>query len=298
MIAGGCDTCQAFWPGVPELGSSGQEHVVYHENTSDGHGNRDMKYVERVIMGNMHEPGEPIEGQSHWCDWSVLVTHGRRRTELIRCHNIVRNDSDHCEAGHPNEMRSTGVTLTSKVDESIVADPVRDSCEVEDLASVPEASRTISVRVHRGCGRLTGFSVGTERHCGDVGFPLCPGCWARTKSEPIEEGPGGAEGSPVTERLREQCRAHAGGATCAERDIPCEDRCERCLAADEIEALRDVAEDAISAIEYLQQAYTTSTYHHPDDTERVATLDVTRALISRGLKVLGQKDLRQVETRS
>jgi hypothetical protein len=55
-----------------------------------------------IVMSN--KIVEPIEGQSHWCDgtnelldWSFVKR---------PCRNIVRNDSDHCEAGHPNAIRT------------------------------------------------------------------------------------------------------------------------------------------------------------------------------------------------
>lgn len=45
----------------------------------------------------MSEKQEPIEGQSHWCDgWTA---------DEEPCHQIVRHDSDHCEAGHSNKIR-------------------------------------------------------------------------------------------------------------------------------------------------------------------------------------------------
>jgi hypothetical protein len=39
----------------------------------------------------------PIEGQSHWCE--------ARNINGTKCQNIVRDDSDHCEAGHENAIR-------------------------------------------------------------------------------------------------------------------------------------------------------------------------------------------------
>jgi hypothetical protein len=42
---------------------------------------------------------EPIEGQSHWCDWLV-----GKPGEIRHCCNIVANDSDHCAAGHKNAI--------------------------------------------------------------------------------------------------------------------------------------------------------------------------------------------------
>ena len=41
--------------------------------------------------------GTPIEGQSHWCDGQT--------TDEEPCYQIVRNGSDHCEAGHGNRVR-------------------------------------------------------------------------------------------------------------------------------------------------------------------------------------------------
>ena len=45
----------------------------------------------------------PVDGQSHWCD---------RRTLLgKRCRNVVSNNSERCEAGHPNAIRFPGTRL-------------------------------------------------------------------------------------------------------------------------------------------------------------------------------------------
>ena len=60
-------------------------------------------------------PG-PIEGQSHWCDEDVAAVPRGRISDVWgnaskstrSCLNVVRNDSDHCAAGHKNKLRLAG----------------------------------------------------------------------------------------------------------------------------------------------------------------------------------------------
>ena len=53
----------------------------------------------------MDNKQEPIEGQSHLCDGFTA--------QYEPCSNVVRNDSDHCSAGHKNQLRvsASGVLL-------------------------------------------------------------------------------------------------------------------------------------------------------------------------------------------
>jgi hypothetical protein len=53
---------------------------------------------------NENRREHPIEGQSHWCD-------GWTADEELCC-QIVSNDSDHCEAGHPNQIRTFSRSLS------------------------------------------------------------------------------------------------------------------------------------------------------------------------------------------
>jgi hypothetical protein len=65
----------------------------------------------------------PVRGRSHWCDGH---TSDRRN-----CKQIVLNTSDHCEAGHPNFIRTL---LTSKVTPQDVS-AAFSAWETEDLSS-------------------------------------------------------------------------------------------------------------------------------------------------------------------
>ena len=82
---------------------------------------------------------EPIEGRSHWCDGWV-------RYGELRCGNVVSNDSDHCEAGHPNKLRDQNrsnswpyphspprLTVDSPLQDT--ASPEEPSYEIHDLAA-------------------------------------------------------------------------------------------------------------------------------------------------------------------
>ena len=64
---------------------------------------------------------KPIPGQSHWCDgWTA---------DDFKCMQIVLNTSNHCEAGHKNEIRPiTTAAVTTKT--GLQADS--DSYEVEE----------------------------------------------------------------------------------------------------------------------------------------------------------------------
>jgi hypothetical protein len=75
--------------------------------------------------------GEPIEGQSHWCDgWNRQAFPGNGWRFRLPCGNIVRNDSDHCEAGHKNKIRTQPSANINQAD--IVSDHV--SLDIDDLA--------------------------------------------------------------------------------------------------------------------------------------------------------------------
>lgn len=84
-------------------------------------------------------PG-PIEGQSHWCDEDVAAVPRGRISDVWgnaskstrSCLNVVRNDSDHCAAGHKNKLRLAGVTSIDGINWP-VHDPAWDSYEVGDL---------------------------------------------------------------------------------------------------------------------------------------------------------------------
>jgi hypothetical protein len=146
-------------------------------------------------MSNRIQLEVPVEGQSHWCD-------SKTRDNKF-CRNVVRNDSNHCAAGHKNKIRP--ISIMSARREPVIADPVQTGGEVswggvEDFAVAP---------------LLIAEKPGIETSSG----------WDHTE----------AKKHTITERLRERCSAYAGGMTCSERDIPLGDWCERCLAADKIE---------------------------------------------------------------
>jgi hypothetical protein len=84
-------------------------------------------------MDSGRKPEEPIEGQSHWCDGYITTERrdGRAELQIRSCFNVVRNDNDHCEAGHMNKIRLSGVMSTDVIRE-LNADPT--SYEVGDLA--------------------------------------------------------------------------------------------------------------------------------------------------------------------
>ena len=69
----------------------------------------------------------PTPGQSHWCDGRTLSGRG--------CKNVVADDSDHCEAGHPNKIR-TPMTLDA-VSSIAMVEPALLS--VDDLLSLSTA---------------------------------------------------------------------------------------------------------------------------------------------------------------
>ena len=53
-------------------------------------------------MTPMSEEPRPVPSKSHWCEG---------RTQQGReCHQVVSNDSDHCEAGHKNKIQMSGQT--------------------------------------------------------------------------------------------------------------------------------------------------------------------------------------------
>lgn len=82
----------------------------------------------------------PIEGQSHWCDG--LVNKEARPKDGVRlCHNIVRNDSDRCAAGHYNRPRPLPVA-SEGVREDLPA--AEKTMGVEDVAlhSAPDITQT------------------------------------------------------------------------------------------------------------------------------------------------------------
>jgi hypothetical protein len=56
-----------------------------------------MYFTEWSNMSDKGKQQGPIDGQSHWCDGQT--------TDEEPCYQVVRNDSDHCEAGHPNRIR-------------------------------------------------------------------------------------------------------------------------------------------------------------------------------------------------
>jgi hypothetical protein len=82
----------------------------------------------------MADAGEnkPIPGQSHWCDGD---TASKKAGKPFRhCNNVVNNDSDHCAAGHPNEIRSTSYPSESA---DLLSDNIpsgESSYEIHDLA--------------------------------------------------------------------------------------------------------------------------------------------------------------------
>lgn len=82
----------------------------------------------------------PIEGQSHWCDgWTA---------DEERCYQIVSDDSDHCEAGHPNRIRAVPRD-TSSGDSGAYADAADGlgSLSIEDVP--PAQPRDVRrIRMH------------------------------------------------------------------------------------------------------------------------------------------------------
>jgi hypothetical protein len=107
-----------------------------------------------------HQQQASTGGQSHWCEGYVVKKSGSRRESLRPCLNLVRNDSDHCEAGHKNKIKPDArVDLcgSAKNDESVVA----TSMGCEDVVSeVPTLKRGTKVAVS-----LTGTVVGQPRPC-------------------------------------------------------------------------------------------------------------------------------------
>ena len=90
----------------------------------------------------------PVEGQSHWCE-------GKTRFGF-RCRHIVRNENDHCEAGHVNKIRVLKVGTLTLRDQSVTS---RASFDIDELAAtvtpeiVAEAERT-------GAGLKVDFEIG------------------------------------------------------------------------------------------------------------------------------------------
>jgi hypothetical protein len=151
----------------------------------------------RVAMSDIENAAVPVRGQSHWCE-------GRASTRLgshiyyRSCRNVVRNNSDHCAAGHENKIRVSGPNAVSGDPAALIDAPQESgSLSVDDISG-PTGSSPISVP------------------------------W--TLEEARQHG--------IVERLLERCSAYANGETCSERGVAVEDMCERCIAAFEIERLR------------------------------------------------------------
>jgi hypothetical protein len=87
-------------------------------------------------MGKRYRQEIPIVGQSHWCEGRTLLG--------FKCHQVVRNDSDHCEAGHPNRLRHTNIAPTNNSNKS-TASPIQDSYDIETARTLlPEYSEIFS----------------------------------------------------------------------------------------------------------------------------------------------------------
>ena len=65
----------------------------------------------------------PAKGVSHWCEGRTL--HGER------CANVVRDDSDHCEAGHYNRPKTPLAVASGEHEHPPVTD---EGMSVEDIA--------------------------------------------------------------------------------------------------------------------------------------------------------------------
>jgi hypothetical protein len=182
----------------------------------------------------------PVGGQSHWCEG--------RNTDETRCQNIVRNDSDHCEAGHANAIHLLHYDLTPGDLEALADTGSGLSFEadeafhpfVEEYVANPSGRPLI---VTDGwCPRCGMHSL--QRGRNDIAVCTSPQClWRGGPIENYAEPPVGwihevAKRHDVVERLRERCAVYAGGKTCLERNLKPEDWCERCIAAHEIETLR------------------------------------------------------------
>lgn len=74
-----------------------------------------------------------IKGQSHFCDGYRKSIFPSRRSPR---NNVVRDDSDHCEAGHPNRLRTSPSDTTSRTPTSVGVVNESESLSVEDISSV------------------------------------------------------------------------------------------------------------------------------------------------------------------
>lgn len=104
----------------------------------------------------MQQRAMPIKGQSHWCEG---YTANKRA-----CRQVVLNTSDHCEAQHPNRVRS--ITPSDK-DLGPTA-PLSSALSVDDLADPPPRKKS-----NPGTGSTE--PVGITKRTGMISLDLAPG---------------------------------------------------------------------------------------------------------------------------
>ena len=229
--------------------------------------------------------GTPVEGQSHWCDGKIVVEGSYKKRP---CRNIVRNDSDHCAAGHKNRPRPVGFTSVIANDDLVThvrvrgvpvgglgsySLPVTLAFEVGDLAAAApsatkEPSREGLVReiltANDDLSHLTqsgNYRVfkDAQRRISEATLKLSELASATESRVGVGWSHEEAKKRGVVERLDERCAAYSNGQTCRERPIKREDWCERCIAASEIERLRGEIELYKDGIEKLRGEIASST---------------------------------------
>jgi RNA polymerase subunit RPABC4/transcription elongation factor Spt4 len=114
----------------------------------------------------------PVEGRSHFCEGRTLF--GRK------CHHVVSNDSDHCEAGHKNKIRAGDQAepygLVENDGSVIAISPETDS--LADSISGERANAGFSAQQCAECGYVI---TGRPFRRTGRGEPLCSlrcsDCW-------------------------------------------------------------------------------------------------------------------------
>ena len=85
----------------------------------------------------------PYEHQSHLCDG--------QRADGWACQQMVRNDSDHCEAGHHNKFRALpGTKLAIPADSDVKVGPA--SFEIDEVPATRPSECTYILWCPNGCG--------------------------------------------------------------------------------------------------------------------------------------------------
>jgi transcriptional regulator with XRE-family HTH domain len=106
----------------------------------------------------------PIKGQSHWCDGSTA--------DGEPCYQVVRNDSDHCEAGHSNKIRSEPTT-DSRISDSNAQDAKMTSFEIDEIPSTQPTTmgdriKSAREREHISRKLLAGLTHITESRLAEI----------------------------------------------------------------------------------------------------------------------------------